>query len=196
MTKYNLGPHIRFNKQVDECKWDSDEQLYRIKLSDSGFKSAGAKSEDKARVVISAIGGLLDPRLPPDLPGREVFKGDMWHSGRWNHDISLSGKKVGVIGNGCSAVQFLPVISEDASTEIVNFCRSPHWMVPLVISRFPAFDPDAYLLAASVQHRTVYEMDVQLCSVLPNLVPLYDLLSGETLHRSSCALIAHSVRWT
>jgi cation diffusion facilitator CzcD-associated flavoprotein CzcO len=56
----------------------------------------------------------------------------MWHSGRWNHDISLSGKKVAVIGNGCSAAQFIPVISQDESTEIVNFCRSPHYMVPLV----------------------------------------------------------------
>jgi cation diffusion facilitator CzcD-associated flavoprotein CzcO len=122
---------------VDECKWDTGEEIYNIKLSST--TGSTAQVEDKARVIVSAVGGFLDPQLAPELPGRDVFEGAMWHSGRWNHDISLSGKKVAVIGNGCSAVQFIPIISKDESTEIVNFCRTPHWLVPLVLTCSPIF---------------------------------------------------------
>lgn len=50
-----------------------------------------------------AIGGFQSPAYPKDLPGAERFKGDQWHSAEWNHDVDLKGKRVGVIGNGCSA---------------------------------------------------------------------------------------------
>lgn len=134
VTKYKLADHIRFNRTVDECTWDSTKEVYHIKLSDSSSGSV-TQVEESARVVISAVGGFLDPQTAPGLPGRDVFKGSMWHSARWNHDVSLSGKKVAVIGNGCSAVQIIPNISKDESVEIVNFCRTPQWIVPLVIAR-------------------------------------------------------------
>jgi cation diffusion facilitator CzcD-associated flavoprotein CzcO len=130
VRKYKLEDHLRFNRNVDECRWDPVQQLYRIKSSDKNAPDA-PQVEDSARVVISAIGAFVDPQFPA-LPGRKDFKGDMWHSSRWNHDKSLSGKKVAVVGNACSAVQLVPVIAKDESTQIVNFCRSPQWLVPLV----------------------------------------------------------------
>lgn len=84
-----------------------------------------------AQVVVSAIGGFLEP-LYADLPGKDVFKGDMWHSARWNHNVSLAGKRVAVIGNGCSAAQFIPEIAKDSSTTVINFCRTPNWFAPRV----------------------------------------------------------------
>lgn len=44
----------------------------------------------------------MSPVYPKDLVGSDVFKGHIWHSARWNHEVPLSGKKVAVIGNGCS----------------------------------------------------------------------------------------------
>jgi cation diffusion facilitator CzcD-associated flavoprotein CzcO len=57
----------------------------------------------RARVVLNATGGFMDPRFPEELDGIETFRGERFHSARWRHDIPLAGKRVGVIGNGCSA---------------------------------------------------------------------------------------------
>lgn len=39
------------------------------------------------------------------MRGLEEFEGEVFHSARWDHTVDLSGKRVGVIGNGCSAAQ-------------------------------------------------------------------------------------------
>lgn len=45
----------------------------------------------------------MSPMYPKDIAGVENFHGELWHSARWRHDVELKGKRVGVIGNGCSA---------------------------------------------------------------------------------------------
>src|SRR5690606_8280798 len=46
-----------------------------------------------------------------------------------NHDVSLDGKRVGVIGTGASAFQVIPPLSEIAS-ELTVFQRTPAWVLP------------------------------------------------------------------
>ena len=41
----------------------------------------------------------------PKLKGMDSFKGRLFHSARWEHDYDYTGKKVAVIGSGCTAVQ-------------------------------------------------------------------------------------------
>lgn len=77
------------------------------------------------------VGGLHIPAVPA-IPGYQTFKGDMWHAAQWRHDVGLSGKRVGIIGNGCSGAQIVPAISEDSSVQVMNFCRTPSWFVPRV----------------------------------------------------------------
>lgn len=55
-----------------------------------------------AEILVSAVGILQNPRYP-DIPGLETFKGDVFHSARWNREVDLRGKKVAVIGNATSA---------------------------------------------------------------------------------------------
>lgn len=65
-------------------------------------------------VLISAVGGISYPR-DIHFDGMERFKGAMFHSARWNHNVDYAGKKMGVIGNGCSAAQIVPKVSEKAA---------------------------------------------------------------------------------
>ncbi|KAJ7831696.1 hypothetical protein B0H14DRAFT_3713210, partial [Mycena olivaceomarginata] len=65
-----------------------------------------------AKILISAIGILELPKFP-NIAGASSFKGDMFHSARWDTGVDLRGKKVAMIGNGASATQFVPVISQD-----------------------------------------------------------------------------------
>lgn len=81
-----------------------------------------------AHASSSAIGGLSVPNdEPPTLKGLSSFKGEKFHSALWRHDIKLAGKRVGVIGNGCSAAQFVPEIVKDPTTHVLNFSRTPSW---------------------------------------------------------------------
>ena len=53
--------------------------------------------------MIYAVGGFQNGVYPKDIPGREQFRGEIFHSAEWRHDVILKNKRVGVIGNGCSA---------------------------------------------------------------------------------------------
>lgn len=78
--------------------WNSTSQLYTIVAEDS----TGKQIKSTANVVISAIGVLAVPRYP-NIPGLKRFKGDLFHSARWNKNVELHGKHVAVIGNGTSS---------------------------------------------------------------------------------------------
>jgi cation diffusion facilitator CzcD-associated flavoprotein CzcO len=97
--KYRLYDHIILNTKVTSAKWDDIAQEYEIFTEDT---VTGEQSRSTAHILISAIGVLESPRFP-NIPGLEMFKGKMFHSARWNPDIDLRGKRVGVVGNGSSA---------------------------------------------------------------------------------------------
>ena len=53
----------------------------------------------------------------------------MFHSARWQYEHDLTGKRVAVIGTGCSAVQFLPDTADKAE-QVFVFQRTPNWLLP------------------------------------------------------------------
>ena len=68
----------------------------------------------RARVVVSGMGPLAEPKIPP-LEGLDSFEGETFHSARWNHDYDLTGKRVAAVGTGASAIQFVPEIQKDVA---------------------------------------------------------------------------------
>jgi 4-hydroxyacetophenone monooxygenase len=80
------------------------------------------------QALIVAVGQLNRPSLP-DIDGLDTFSGPWWHSARWDHSVDLRGKKVAVVGNGCSAAQLIPEVAEQAS-HVDVFQRTPNWFVP------------------------------------------------------------------
>ncbi|KAK0229195.1 hypothetical protein EDD85DRAFT_851939 [Armillaria nabsnona] len=130
--KYNLYPHVVFNTVVVSAEWDYQEEVYRI-ITEDGV--TGTRSTSFAKILISAVGILDVPRYPK-FPGLDTFKGEQFHSARWDHNIDLRNKRVGVIGNGASATQFVPVISSDPTVNVTNFCRTPKWWHPPIRSEY------------------------------------------------------------
>ena len=122
--KYDLKPHIRFNTEVVRAEYDDDAQGWTVTVKDT----SGAESQLTSRGLVSAVGQLNQPKLP-DIKGLETFKGPAFHSARWDHSVDLTGKKVGVIGTGASAVQFVPEIAPKVGSMTV-FQRTPGWMAP------------------------------------------------------------------
>lgn len=119
-----LADHIRFNTEVMALDYDEDAAAWNVATRDA----EGRTETIRATHVVSAVGQLNQPKLP-DIAGLDSFAGPAFHSAQWCHDIDLTGKRVGVIGTGASAFQFVPEIAGKAS-EVVVFQRSPPWLVP------------------------------------------------------------------
>ena len=64
------------------------------------------------------------------FPGRDSFAGETFHTGAWPHArVDFTGKRVGVIGTGSSAIQAIPEIAAQAAHLFV-FQRTPNFSVP------------------------------------------------------------------
>jgi cation diffusion facilitator CzcD-associated flavoprotein CzcO len=118
--KYGILPHVRFGTEAESARFDESAGVWRIRTS--------AGDEIEAEVLVSGVGQLHKPQLP-DIPGLGGFRGIRFHSARWRHDVDLAGKRVGVIGNAASAIQFIPQIAPDVE-RLVIFQRTPNWMIP------------------------------------------------------------------
>ena len=117
--RFGVLPHVRFNAEVENARWDDEEQRWEIETS------AGELTAD---VLIAAQGPLSDPSLPA-VPGLDSFEGAAFHSARWDHDHDLSGERVAVIGTGASAIQFVPEIQPEVE-QLHVFQRSAPWVIP------------------------------------------------------------------
>ncbi len=116
--KYDIDQHLHFNKELTTARWKSNH--WTIDTKDG--------SSYDARSFIPALGQLHHPSTP-NFKGGDSFKGPSFHSARWDHNIDLKGKTIGVIGNAASAVQFIPQIAKEAK-EVLIFQRSANWMLP------------------------------------------------------------------
>ena len=65
----------------------------------------------------------------PPIPGLDGFEGPTFHTARWHHDIELAGKRVAVVGTGCSAIQVVPAIQPQVA-HVDVYQRSPGWTIP------------------------------------------------------------------
>lgn len=119
-SKYGLMPHIRFGCEVAAAKFDADRGVWQVRTRTG--------EELEAEVLVSGVGQLHRPYTPA-IPGLDSFAGEQFHSARWNHGVDLGGKRVGVIGNAASAIQFVPEIASRVR-QLTIFQRSANWMLP------------------------------------------------------------------
>lgn len=130
-SKYSLYPNIRFSSSAVSTAWDSNSctwttTIQRLNLKDAEY---GAEYSINSNFLVSAVGQLNTPRYPTDIPGLDSFSGKMMHSARWDWSYDLRSKKIGILGNGASAVQIIPEVAKVAE-ELVVFQRTPNWVVP------------------------------------------------------------------
>ena len=122
--EYGVTDHIRYGQEISRCVFQSGEG------GEGGRWQIETMSgeRDVADFVIAATGVLHHPAYP-DIEGLDSFEGTQFHSARWNHDISLAGKRVGVVGTGSSAVQITSAIAADVE-HLSLFQRTAQWIMP------------------------------------------------------------------
>jgi cation diffusion facilitator CzcD-associated flavoprotein CzcO len=132
--EHGLGPHLRFGRGVTAAEWDEQRALWKLTTSDGGTITTMA--------VVSATGQLGRPAWP-DIPGRDEFSGPSWHSGHWNHDVDLAGRRVAVIGTGASAIQFVPEVAKVAG-HLDVYQRTPPYVLPKADRPYRGGENDLY----------------------------------------------------
>ena len=118
----DLRRDISFEARVQSAVFDNTESQWQVEIE--GGETA------RARFLITAIGPLSVPSMP-NIPGRDDFSGEAYHTGEWPHeDVSFEDKRVAVIGTGASGVQVIQEVAKTAGTLTV-FQRQPNWCAPL-----------------------------------------------------------------
>lgn len=118
--RFELRPDIQLNTRVHSARFD--EALQRWAIETNG----GTVS---AKFCIMATGCLSSVNTPA-FKGLDSFGGAHYHTGNWPHErVDFTGKRVGVIGTGSSAIQLIPMIAEEAEHLFV-FQRSPNYSIP------------------------------------------------------------------
>jgi len=149
--KYELRPLIRFNTGVAALEWQDATSKWLVTTQNG--------DTIEARYVVSAL-GMFNEIVWPNIPGVESFKGEYFHSARWNHNVDLTGKRVGVVGIAASAIQFVPEIAPKVG-KLELFQRTANWVVPkgndpYTAEQLAAFkaDPDSVLRSREEIYKT------------------------------------------
>jgi len=119
--RFDLRRDIQFETRVLSAVFDETASRWTVE-TDQGDRIS-------ARFCVMAT-GCLSSANTPDFPGIERFAGATYHTGHWPHEgVDFSGKRVGVIGTGSSAIQSIPLIAREAE-QLFVFQRTPNYSVP------------------------------------------------------------------
>jgi cyclohexanone monooxygenase len=119
--RFNLRDDIQFNTRIEQAVFDEGMNAWSVVTS--------LGTAVTAKYVMLATGCLSNARVP-DIKGLSDFKGEVYHTGHWPHEkIDFTGKRVGVIGTGSSAIQSVPVIAAQAC-HLTVFQRTANFSIP------------------------------------------------------------------
>ncbi len=119
--RFGLRSDIQFDTRVASAHYNEATNCWQIETETGDLVSA--------RFCIMAT-GCLSSTNTPEFDGMQDFKGPLYHTGKWPHEgIDFTGKTVGIIGTGSSAIQSIPIIAEQAD-ELWVFQRTANYSVP------------------------------------------------------------------
>jgi cyclohexanone monooxygenase len=119
--RFDLWPDIQLETRVTSAAYDEGSATWRVQ-TDRG-------DDVTCRFVVMATGCLSSANVP-DIPGKDDFEGESYHTGLWPHEgVEFAGKRVGVIGTGSSGLQAIPIIAQEAD-HLTVFQRTATYAVP------------------------------------------------------------------
>ena len=154
--EFDLRRHIQFETEVKALTWDEAAREWQIDIEGPD----GARTI-RSRAVITAVGFLNRPSVPK-IAGAEEFAGTSWHTARWPEGVDLKGKRVAVIGTGCTGYQMVPELALEAA-HVTVFQRTPQWLFPVPGYRSP-FPPQVNWLDRNLPFHTNF-MRARTCSL-------------------------------
>jgi cation diffusion facilitator CzcD-associated flavoprotein CzcO len=117
--RHGVLERTRTGTEVTRAEWDEQRAKWQLQTSAGSFE---------ADILLTACGQLSIPKAPA-IDGLDSFAGPVFHTAEWDHDVDLAGKRVAVVGTGCSAIQAVPAI-QPVAEQIDVYQRSPGWTMP------------------------------------------------------------------
>jgi 4-hydroxyacetophenone monooxygenase len=129
---FDVRKDIQFRTEVTSAKWEEETCTWEIRA-----EHPHGSQTLRVNAVISCVGFLSRPNVPA-IEGMEDFAGELFHSARWPGDLDLEGKRVAVVGSGCTGYQMIPEVAKVAS-HTYAFQRTPNWVfeTPGYLDPFP-----------------------------------------------------------
>ena len=122
VEKYEIEKHICFDAVVDNAKFVDNKAHWQVTLQDG--------RQFDAKFLVSATGQLNIP-YTPKFAGMEAFKKPILHSARWQSDIEIKDKVIGIIGNGATTLQLVEAL-QPVCKKVHVFARSAKYIYPRV----------------------------------------------------------------
>lgn len=88
---------MTFQTECEAAIWDEGQSLWSLHMRNI---ISGKRFIHKCRILFSAVGLLSQPYIPA-IPGAATFRGESFHTARWKDEVSLDGKDIIILGNGC-----------------------------------------------------------------------------------------------
>ena len=118
--RFDLWPDIQLETRVASAEYDEAAAQWRVATEAGEFFSA--------QFCVMATGCLSSANMPK-FEGRDAFRGRTFHTGQWPHEpVDFSGRRVGIIGTGSSAVQTIQEVAKQAE-HLTVFQRTPSYVV-------------------------------------------------------------------
>lgn len=123
VDRFGLRPHIELETSVVALTYLEDANLWEVATADG--------ERLRARYAIMATGCLSVPTVP-EIPGRERYRGERLHTGRWPAGArgeDFAGQRVAVIGTGSSGVGLIPALAGTVD-QLTVLQRTPNFVIP------------------------------------------------------------------
>ena len=122
VDRFDLRRHIRCDAKVGSATYDESSGKWTVVAADG--------AEYRTQYLVAATGVLSVPHFP-DVPGRDDFRGESFHTGLWpTEPVDFAGKRVAVVGTGSSGVQIIPAIADEVAS-LTAYQRTANWCTPL-----------------------------------------------------------------
>ena len=120
--KLDVRKAFQFSTRVTSMVWNEDTHRWTVS-TDTGDTCT-------AQFVVAGTGNVTVPKSRAEFPGIERFKGTVYGTSTWPHEgVDFTGKRVGIIGTGSTAVQLIPEIAQQAE-HLTVFQRTANYAVP------------------------------------------------------------------
>ena len=134
-TPFLADVHLRLNTEVKTVDLTEDQKWHVVWRGSAGDAGSACSQVFDHLVVAAGVHG--DPKVP-DLPGSDVFRGQLLHSSQYKTAAPFRGKRVVTVGANHSATDIAADVARVAS-QVVQVSPAPLWVLP----RHIPVDPSA-----------------------------------------------------
>ena len=123
-SRDQLVEHLDRHAREEGIHLQLGTDVHRIDRSDGHWALDTSEGELRAPQVVVATGYEQTPILP-DWPGRDLFAGELMHSRDYRNPEPFSGKRVLVVGPGCSGMEIAHDLAEGGASKVWLSARTP-----------------------------------------------------------------------